>query len=246
MHRLPLAPLPRGRALLPAASGRYLARVLRARVGDAFEAFDPTRGETSRARIEAIDAGGVTATFDAEVRAAPDAPPLLLVQGYPKGDKLSDIVRDATELGATMILPAICARSIARPSGDRSATRADRLTMIAAEAARQSGRPRAPEVLAPMPFDDALEAAIALTKTAFVLYERADVPLGPDLLAFARDPARVRAGVAVVVGPEGGFEPEEVARAAAHGAHVRSLGATILRTETVAAAVLGALRIVTP
>ncbi|GAC1351964.1 MAG: 16S rRNA (uracil(1498)-N(3))-methyltransferase [Polyangiales bacterium] len=242
VHRIPLPKLAVGEALLPAAASRYIARVLRLRVGDCVEAFDPMAGVTATAEVVGIDVDRVTLRVDALQRAAErDALPVILVQGYPKGDKLGAVVRDATELGATLIIPAICARSVARPVESKLASRADRLAAIAIEAARQCGRARAPWVLAPCAFADAIEAARSFASSGFVLWEQATLPLKDELLALA-----LRGGgdgVVFVVGPEGGLTLEEVTLAETTGFPARSLGATILRTETVAAAVLGAWRI---
>lgn len=236
MVRLPLSPLFEGERALPAAAARYLSRVLRLAVGDRFEAFDPSVGAVAPATVVACGKEIVVSLGAAVV--AHDEPPLVLVQGHPKGDKLGDIVRDATELGATTIIPAICARSVARPDEARGLSRAARLSTIAAEAARQCGRTRAPTISPPLPFAEAIEIARALAAHRFLLWERATVPLGPDLVA-----AEAGAGIAFVIGPEGGLEQSEVAHAEALGFAPRALGRTILRTETAATAVLAAARI---
>jgi 16S rRNA (uracil1498-N3)-methyltransferase len=230
MRRLPLTNLQPGARTLDPASSRYLARVLRLRAGDRFEAFDPRKGTVADASVTSVTRD-VTIELGA-VRAEDVEPALVLVQGYPKGDKLADIVRDATELGATLIIPAICARSVARPDESKAASRAERLATVAAEAARQSGRPRAPEIAAPMPFADALEVARAQTEHRYLLWEKAT-----DRLVFGE----FEGGTAFVVGPEGGLTDLEVQHA--DGFTVCSLGTTILRTETAATAVLGAYRV---
>src|SRR5262249_25970367 len=163
----------------------------------------------------------------------------VLVQGYPKGDKLGDVVRDATELGATTIVPAICARSVARPGDRKLAARGDRLQSIADEAARQCKRTRSPVVLAPMPWSDAIATAAAMAQHRFVAWEESKTPLRDALLAIAD----ASTGVAFAVGPEGGLERAEVEEARARGWEERSLGAIVLRTETAATALLGAWRI---
>src|SRR2546430_7107294 len=108
MHRLPMQPLVPGVVALPASSARYLVRVLRSKVGDSFEAFDPRAGVVAKGAIVSIARGGeeVQVAIDDVVPVDAREPPLVLVQGYPKGDKLGDVVRDATELGATTIIPA--------------------------------------------------------------------------------------------------------------------------------------------
>ena len=195
-HRLPLSPLRAGELPLPQSSARYLARVLRLRVGDRFEAFDPREGTTAAGYIVSLSDEIVVVHVETPRAGDADAAPIVLVQGYPKGDKLADIVRDATELGATLVIPAICERSVARPDPSKGEARAQRLEAVAAEAARQCGRARAPTVLAPVAWADAIETTSSLGVRGFVLYERAREPLAPELLATAKDDA-----VAFAIGP---------------------------------------------
>jgi 16S rRNA (uracil1498-N3)-methyltransferase len=236
MRRLPLSPVEAGTCTLPASAAHYLARVLRAKVGDRLEVFDPKSGAVAEARVVTV-ANEVVVEIG-QPREGAREPALVLVQGYPKGDKLGDIVRDATELGATLIVPSICARSIARPDAAKASAKVDRLAAIAAEATRQCGRARAPELCAPLSLTVALEVVREHAAHIFVLWERATTPLGPDL-------AKVDAanGVAFVIGPEGGLTDDEVREAERAGCAIRSLGKTILRTETAATAVLGAYRV---
>ncbi|MGZ5968109.1 MAG: RsmE family RNA methyltransferase [Polyangiales bacterium] len=229
MRRLPLGGLTAGPRTLDASSSRYLARVLRLRAGDRFEAFDPRAGTVSDAKVLEVTRDVLVEL--GPVRAEAPEEPLILVQGYPKGDKLADIVRDATELGATLIIPAICARSVARPDESKAASRAERLANVAAEAARQCGRARAPEIAAPMPLADALDIARAQAAHRYLLWEKAT-----DRLVFGKS----EGGTAFVIGPEGGLTDLE---AKAEGFEVCSLGSTVLRTETAATAVLGAYRV---
>lgn len=242
MRRLPLPEPTAGERVLPKEASRYLARVLRLEIGAPLEVFDPRTGLVAGARVIAIDREHARLAIDAPRLDAAREPTVILVQGYPKGDKLADVVRDATELGATLIIPAIAARSVARPDDAKGDRKLERLEAVAGEAARQCGRARAPTLVAPLPWDEALafaRASLGDAGAAFALWERATTPLGPDLLAAAR----AGLGVALAVGPEGGLADDEIARALAHGFAPRSLGATILRTETVAAAALGALAI---
>jgi 16S rRNA (uracil1498-N3)-methyltransferase len=160
------------------------------------------------------------------------------VQGLAKGHKNDDIVRDATELGATRILVVTTARSVVRLDESRRSERQARWGRIAQEAARQCGRSDPPTVETPRTWGDAL-AGVASDATRFCLWEQATEPLAPRLLeGLARD-----AALAFACGPEGGLEAAEAEQARAAGWHLASLGPLTLRTETVAAAVLGAVRV---
>jgi 16S rRNA (uracil1498-N3)-methyltransferase len=232
MRRLPLTSIEAGIRTLPPRAAHYVTRVLRGKAGDKLEVFDPHSGVVAEARVRSV-ANEVLIEIGTP-RGGEREPAVVLVQGYPKGDKLGDIVRDATELGVTLVVPAICARSIARP--EAGSAKVERLSTIAAEAARQCGRARAPEIAPPMSFADAIALAREHVDHGFVLWERATMPLGPDLTKFSE-------GVAFVIGPEGGLTDDEARAAEAAGFLVRSLGKTILRTETAATAVLGAYRV---
>ena len=230
--RVPCALLASGDVPLSAEAATYVTRVHRLAVGDTFLAFDPERGTEAEAELFAIGKRGAVARISA-IRAASALPAraVTLIQGTCKGDKMDGIVRDATELGATRIIPAITARSVARPD----AARADRWRRIAVEAARQCGRGDAPIVEAP-----------ALLPAAFALVDGAALRLCLDPTAAASLGSRLpivaaATNIAILVGPEGGLDAAELDAAALAGFGRVRLGGFVLRTETVCAAVLGAL-----
>jgi 16S rRNA (uracil1498-N3)-methyltransferase len=237
--RAPITDLTPGERPLEPASAHYVARVLRLRAGDRFVAFDPKRAIECDALLVAVDGGHVTARFEAPRAAILVArAPIAWIQGMAKGEKCDAIVRDATELGATLFVAARTARAIVKLEGPKAEARRARWERIGEEAARQCGRGDAPTVLAPASWSDA-HAAAPEGASKFCLYEGATAPLAP---ALAEAMASGRA-LAFAVGPEGGLTEEEVRIAEAAGWVVTSLGPFILRTETVAAAVLGAVRV---
>jgi 16S rRNA (uracil1498-N3)-methyltransferase len=236
MRRAKVVGLRSGVMTLPAAVSHHLGHVLRLRSGDAFTAFDPTSrteaiatviGETSGAMTIEVGACGPGAVVASET--------LALLQGLPKGDKADAIVRDATELGVSHVTFVATARSIVKLDAARAEARRERWQRIAEEAARQCGRTDVPAVNGPTPLEAALEAFGDAAR--FTLYEEATAPLGPLLAGALPGP------VAFLVGPEGGLGAEEVRSAEALGWQTVSIGPFVLRTETVAAAVLGAVRV---
>ena len=237
--RAPIAALCPGERALDGDAAHYLTRVLRLGVGASFVAFDPARAVEADATVSRVDRAGAAVRVGA-LRAADVVAlrRLTLVQALAKGDKCDAIVRDATELGATSIIVAATARSVVKLDAARAHARRGRWAKIAEEAARQCGRGDPPTVQGPLPWDQAL-AAVPETDARFCLYEDATMRLGtllPDALA-------TDAALAFAVGPEGGLAPEEVQEAESAGWRVTSLGPFILRTETVAAVVLGAVRV---
>jgi 16S rRNA (uracil1498-N3)-methyltransferase len=240
--RAPIPDLAPGDRSLRGAVAHYLGRVLRLRPGDAFVAFDPKSAREADATTLRVDDGAFVARFgplrDGVARAARER---VWIQGLAKGDKCDAVVRDATELGATRILVVTTRRSVVKLDAARAAERQARWTRIAEQAARQCGRSDAPRIDPPCPWAEAIERVNALEPEAgkFVLWERAVEPLAPALFtALARE-----AVLAFACGPEGGLEEAEVDAARTLGWAVCSLGPLALRTETVAAAVLGAVRV---
>mgnify|MGYP000351576927 CR=1 FL=1 len=162
---------------------------------------------------------------------------LYLFQGLPKSDKMELIVQKAVELGVYQVIPVAMKRSVVRLDDKKAAKKADRWNSIAESAAKQAGRSRIPEVTMPLSYKEALKMA-----------EELDVTLLPYELAGGMEVTRevirqIKSGqsVGIFIGPEGGFEPEEVDAAVSMGAKVITLGRRILRTETAGLATLAVL-----
>lgn len=227
--RVPGEGLVEGQRPLPKETTKYLVDVRRLEVGARFVLFDP------EARIE-CDATLERTGKDASARLGPPRPSTALpareatiIQCVGKADKLDSVVRDATELGATAILPAIAERSIARRASESATLR---LRRVAVEAARQCGRGDVPRLAEPRPLDAILAEVSAQVR--IVLSPSSDAPIAG--LLSGRAPS-----YAFLVGPEGGLSDAELTAAEARGFRPARLGRFTLRTETVAAAVLGAL-----
>ncbi len=236
--RLPLTGVRPGVRVLSTEEARYVARVHRLAEGDLLVVFDPAARIEAEARVTSLRERSVELTIGALSAASVVASRAVRwIHALPKGDKAESIVQDATELGASAIAFAESSRAVVKLDATRAKARAARWEKIAREAARQCGRGDAPVIESVAPWTAALAAAQESSR--FCLYEGATEPCGPRLhAALARGDS-----LAFAVGPEGGLTPAEVAAAVACGFEVVSLGALILRTETVCAAVLGAVRI---
>jgi 16S rRNA (uracil1498-N3)-methyltransferase len=234
--RVPVAGAFAGLVVLPEETARYVTRVHRMRVGDRFIAFDPDQAIEADAELVEISRRSCRVRFESPRPAANRAARrVTLVQALGKGDKMDQVVRDATELGATRLIPAIAERSVARPRSSDAQKRTARYRRIAIEAARQCQRGDAPEIEAPADLRTILERFLKLDATCICLDPHAALPFGEAL-------GRTRKGreICLLVGPEGGFSPSELA--AMDPAVVRAtLGPLVLRTETVCAAALGAI-----
>lgn len=237
--RLPQRGLASGVLVLSREASRYLCRVRRLAAGAEIVLFDPDARCEADAVLEMSSADAARVAVGplrpAEIVAGHD---VWLVYALAKGDKVDDVVRDATELGVSRILVVPTERSVVKVDAAVTANKLARWSRVAEQAARQSGRadPPAVEMVA---WADAVVRTATGGRACFCLHPAASAPLGPDLTSAVTN----LAPLAFAIGPEGGFTNAEVALAEEHGFLSRSLGSIVLRTETVAAAVLGAVRI---
>ena len=214
---------------------RHLARVLRLRPGDVVVAGDG-HGRDYTIRVETLGARA-TGTVLATASTVTESPlAITLVQGIPKGDKLEAIIRAATELGVRAVQPVIAARTVVRLDPSRWRERTRRWQRVAREAAKQCGRAVVPEVGVPSALRAWLDAAPPGGLRLFLWEGRA--PALDEALAGRETPE----SVAVLVGPEGGWEPEEVEDARRLGWSPVGLGPRILRTETAGPAIVAILQ----
>ncbi|MFF0444915.1 16S rRNA (uracil(1498)-N(3))-methyltransferase [Streptomyces sp. NPDC004609] len=151
-------------------------------------------------------------------------PRITVVQALPKGDRGELAVETMTETGVDTIVPWAAARCITQWKGERGAKSLAKWRATAREAGKQSRRLRFPEV-----------ADAATTKQIAVLLAGADFAAvlheeGAEPLATAPLPAE--GSIVLVVGPEGGVSPEELAVFAEAGAKPYRLGRSVLRTST--------------
>jgi len=209
-----------GRVTLGGSEAHHLAVVLRLRAGDRVLVVD---GSGLEHIVRLTDVAPDAVTGEVLQTTAGTTPPLdlILVQGVPRGAKMDEIVRMGTELGVGTFIPALTVRSVAQSRG-----RASRWRRIAAEAAKQCRRADLPEVSDPVSFQTALDM-VGGADLILLLWEGERV----QTLASALHDAAPRR-VALLVGPEGGFDQAEVRQAINRGAIPVTLGQLILRTET--------------
>jgi 16S rRNA (uracil1498-N3)-methyltransferase len=221
------------RIALAADDARKIATVLRGKTGDRVQIVD-SGGRAFAASIE-VTGSDVVATLDdvLDRGARESAVRLTLAQGIPKGQKMDLIVEKATELGAVAIVPLRSDRVVGERTGDHKTERWQRLAKTAAQ---QCGRTVIPTV-APIATWPELIATFGSYDRVYLPWELADVKPLRD--TFEADAPAI-ASALFIIGPEGGFSNAEAERAIAAGALPISLGTRILRTETVALAVLAA------
>ena len=225
-----------GKCVLPPAQARHVARVLRLRPGDAVTLFNGDGNEYS-AEIERV--GKDTATLNvtgsrAVNREAPLA--VTLAQAVSGGERMDYTVQKMVELGVAGIQPLVSAHSIVRLGEERAAKRLVHWQAVVIAACEQCGRNRVPRV------EPLLEIHEWLALIAKARNGAAKLLLSPRATEGLRKLARPAAGVTLLAGPEGGFEPEEERAAERSGFNPVRLGPRVLRTETAAVAALAALQ----
>jgi 16S rRNA (uracil1498-N3)-methyltransferase len=216
---------------LPPAAARHV-QVLRLQPGDGVVLFDGRGGEWS-ARVRRMGRADVSvdvASHSPVDRELPVA--VTLAVAMPANERMDALVEKATELGAAAIRPLVAERSVLRLAGERAERRRAHWQAVATAASEQSGRTRVP-VVQPVRALDAWLAEPSEAAARWVL-STADAP---PLRAMPPPPP----SLVVLSGPEGGFSPAELQRAADAGFVAVSLGPRILRADTAPLAALAGI-----
>ena len=216
---------------LTGEEGRHAARVKRLSVGEPVVVSDG-RGSLVECSVTASRSDGLELAVTARRSLPSPDPRIVVVQALPKGDRAELAVEVLTELGADEIVPWGASRSIVQWLGPRGDRALEKWRRTAREATKQSRRAWLPEVA---PLASTAEVAARLAgATGLVLHEAADEPLASVDLPDSGE-------VVIVVGPEGGIAPDELAGFVAVGARSVRLGEPVLRTSTAGAAALAVL-----
>ena len=215
----------------------HMKNVLRMRIGEEVTVSDG-QGKEYLCQIRDFEEEQVqlkiveTKASDAELPSK-----IYLFQGLPKQEKMELIVQKCVELGIYAVVPVSMKRCVVKLDAKKAAKKVARWQQIAESAAKQSKRMLIPEIHEVMTYKEALAFAGHL-----------DVKLIPYELAKGMKETReilneLRPGqsIGIFIGPEGGFEEEEVSKALEAGAHAITLGRRILRTETAGLAILSVL-----
>ncbi len=207
----------------------HLARVLRLSVGARVEVCDGQGGNFA-ARVATLEPRGATLRIMERLEPWGESPlPLVLGIGLAKGEALDEAIRQATEMGVSRIFPFISERSERLPP-ERVERRRERWQRLARESIKSCQRSLLPGIEAPRDFAAALEGPEEV-KLIFWEEER-----GGGLKSFLNLP-RPR-DVRILIGPEGGFSPQEADLAREAGFHVVSLGPRRLKVATAALAAI--------
>jgi 16S rRNA (uracil1498-N3)-methyltransferase len=218
--------------VLDGREGRHAATVRRIGPGGQVVVSD---GRGLRATADVVEAQPETLVLRI-VRIDDDAEPsprFVLVQALAKGHRDDQAIEAATELGVDEVVPWQASRSIVVWRGDRAAKSRGKWESVVASATKQSRRSRMPSV-SPLVTTRQLLERLRAASLALVLHEEAVQPLAAQALPDSGD-------VVVVVGPEGGISPEELAAFEAAGATPVRLGSSVLRSSSAGPAALAVL-----
>jgi 16S rRNA (uracil1498-N3)-methyltransferase len=237
MHRFFAPALTFDRAIeLPSDEGHHLARVMRLKTGDEIAVFDG-RGHEAAARVEAIAGRRVTirATQWRAVAGEP-AVAITLGQALLKSDKMDRVIRDAVMLGVAAIRPFTSARTEVPRAALARGSRQERWDRTVISSVKQCGRAVVPPVLAVQDFRTLLSAEHDGLCLMFV------EPGHHVTCSMSSLEARVPAKATIVIGPEGGWDPEEMNDAVRSGVRLVTFGQRTLRADAASAVVIAVLQ----
>ncbi|WDP93051.1 MAG: 16S rRNA (uracil(1498)-N(3))-methyltransferase [Desulfobacter sp.] len=210
---------------------RHICRVLRLKIGDPLSMTDG-RGRDFTGKIDSVSPDRIEVEVEEEGPSQSEsALELTLCTAMLKHKKMDEIIKQATQLGITRWIPFYSARSVPRANPKKEKRQMERWQSIAVESLKQCRRSRLVEILAPVPFDEMLDLVKGHShKIAF--WEEGGLPLSRIHYAESHS-------AAVLIGPEGGFDVQEIEVANGNGFAAYSLGPRILRAETAAVCAAG-------
>ena len=211
------------------------AKVLRLQCGEQVILCDGL-GHECLCTISDVSAGQISLVINNRTDSATEPSVQVSVyMAFSKGDKLEHVIQKATELGAYEIVAFPSARCVSRPDDKSLSKKLERWQKIAASAAEQSGRGYVPKVVVLKSFAEAISRGVQADK-AILFYENERA----TTLKMALSEGSFKT-VALMTGPEGGFEAKEVSKAADAGFSICTLGSRILRCETAPLCALSAV-----
>lgn len=222
--------------ILDGESARHIAKSLRMKVGDVICVTDGG-GDDYGCQIEEITKDEVVlkVCYKQACESEPSCR-VTIYQGVPKSSKMEDIIQKCVELGVCEIVPTLTKRCVSRPDDKAAGKKNQRYQKIALEAAQQSGRGIVPQIENMKTLRQAIAEDESDVKIVF--YEGGGEKLA-DIVKLDTE------SVSVFIGPEGGFEQEEVEQIEASGGVRATLGKRILRTQTAPVAALTAIMLLT-
>lgn len=215
-------------AIIDGEDVKHIYKVLRLKVGEKVS-INNCEGKEYIGEITLIDKKVVNINLLEESSINNESPiQVFLFQGMPKSSKMDLIVQKNTELGVKVITPIITERVVVKTELSEF-KKVDRWNRIALEACKQCKRSLIPQINVPIEFEQLLEEIVHMDLVV-VPYENEE---GYGIKKLVKDIDKKNiVKVAIIIGPEGGFEESEILKLTEVGARIVTLGPRILRTET--------------
>lgn len=218
---------------LSAEESKHITKVLRLQPGVQIELLDGSN-KVYLAEIIAVGQEVQAQITDTLNQTVPTQTNVRIAQGILKGQKMDMVIQKCTELGADLFIPFTSSRCQGTLDEQQTGKKHERWHRIALEACKQCMRPQPMVVIKPVDFKSLIrESSQSDTRTKILFWEEEHLTHLEDLQSFKN-----YEGVDMILGPEGGITPEEVALAQEYGWVVVSLGSRILRAETATIAAL--------
>lgn len=207
---------------------KHIGKVLRLRTGDIIS-ISNGEGLEFTSIIDSIDKKEVLCTVKETLENKTESKlNITLFQGLPKSQKMDLIVQKGVEIGINRINPVITKRVVVKTEKKDISNKIERWNKIALEASKQSGRGKLLKVENPIDFKKAADSLEDFDLIIVPYENKEDIGLKNVLSKSNKD----YKNIAIFIGPEGGFEEEEIEYLLSTGAHIVTLGPRILRTET--------------
>jgi 16S rRNA (uracil1498-N3)-methyltransferase len=224
---------------LPRDEAEHLTRVLRLGAGDTVAVFDG-RGTEFLGKVASAVRRDVRVQVLTRIEPAPEAHVrITLVQAVLKADKMDDVVRDAVMLGAAAIHPIVTKRTEATVAMLLRTARVDRWRRVAIASVKQSRRAVVPEIHVPLTLETFLGEPPAAVRLMLIEPGASE---SAESLSALRPGGSPPPDAAVVIGPEGGWDTQEIALARDRGVRLVTLGHRTLRADAVPVAAISVLQ----
>lgn len=215
----------------------HITKVLRSRIGD--EVLVSNEDKSYLVKITQMTNNEVSFEIVKEEIGNIELPVFVSIfQGYPKGDKIEEIIKHGTELGAYEFYPTLMKRSVFKLEPKKKDSKLQRFNKIAKEAAEQSFRNRVPRVV---DIKNLKELDFSCYNVKIVCYEELAKENEQSNFKNIISKLNINDKVAVVIGPEGGIDDKEIEYLKEKGFIPCALGPRILRTETAVFYVLSSI-----
>lgn len=223
---------------LTGKEARYISKVLRMKKGEKLTIMDG-KGQLFESIVEDLDYKEVKVRINKSISPPPPSPiEIRLAQALIRSNSMDYLIQKLTELGINSIHLFYSERTVIRLKPGHLRNKMDRWMEIMKSACRQCGRVTLPTLNPPLPFEEIIKNAPDKDTLKILLWENEETL---DLKGVLRSMGPLPHTL-VMVGPEGGFTPNEINQAREAGFQIISLGGRILRTETAAVSLISIIQ----